>query len=446
MKAILNADLYDFHAYKTSQYILCQGSRIAAVGPMARYPAGAEVSETFDAKGALVMPGLIIGHAHLYSAFVRGLRLPFQPGTFTQLLRQLWWRMDAAIDPETAYHSARVYGVEHLRNGVTTIFDHHAGGSVRGSLAALKLGFTDELGLRALYCFETSDRFDVATCIEENAAFARCNRGPFCRGLFGLHASLSLSQKTLERVAAAQGDVPVHVHVGESLEDEVACQNEYGMRIVQRLDSFGLLKPDSILAHCVNIDGEEAARIAARGCVAAVNPTSNLNTAVGLPDVPMLKAHGVPVMVGNDSLGSNITRCYQNLLYTMHHRSGSAWRFGYDDVLACIRTGYDYAGRMLGVRLGRLAPGYEADLIAVPYRAPVPVDGANAFAFVMDGVFPQFHPRDVMVGGAWKMRGYETVFDEEEIYAKARAHVQQYWKRIDGWEESKWISAQEPQG
>ena len=432
MKAIINADLYDFHEYRTDCYILYEDSRIQSVGEMSQFPADQALEEVHDARGALVMPGLVIGHAHLYSAFVRGLRLPFTPDTFTQLLRQLWWRMDAGIDPETAYHSARVYGVEHIRNGVTTIFDHHAGGGVRGSLAALKLGFTDELGLRALYCFETSDRFDVSACIVENASFARQNRSPFCRGLFGMHASLSLSQSTLEQVAQAQGDVPVHVHVGESLEDEVSCVNDYGMRIVQRLDSFGLLKPDSILAHCVNINEEEAQLIAQRGCVAAVNPTSNMNTAVGLPNVPMLRASGVSVMVGNDSLGSNITRCYQNLLYAMHYRTASAWKFGYNDVLACIQTAYAYASRMLGVQLGRIAPGYEADLIAVPYHTPVRVDQDNAFAFVMDGVFTQFHPRDVMVAGSWKLRGYESVFDEDEIYAKARENTEIYWKRIGG--------------
>ncbi len=434
MKAILHANCYDFETYMPDCYVLFGGPNatcITEVGPMKNF-SKEKADETTDAAGCVLMPGLVIGHGHLYSAFVRGLSLPFSPGTFTQLLRQLWWRMDAGIDLETCYHSAKVYAVEHVKNGVTTLLDHHAGGTVRGSLGELKRAFTDEGGLRALYCFETSNRFPVEACIEENTRFAREMRSEKCRGLFGLHASLSLSQESLEKVAKAQGDIPLHVHVGESLEDEVECQNNYGARIVQRFDSFGLLKEDSLLAHCVNIDETEMDLIAKRGCTVAVNPTSNMNTAVGMPNVPLLQSKGIPVMVGNDSLGTNITRCYQNLLYGMHLKSGSAWKFGYNDLLACIQEAYRYASRMLGVKLGRIAPGYQADLVVVPYHVATVMDEKNAFANLVDGVFNGWRPRDVFVAGEEKMRGYQTVYDEEKIYADARACTQKYWKRIGG--------------
>ena len=435
MKAIINADIYDFHSYRKNQYVLYgkDGStQIEDTGPMEDFN-GLGVDEKIDAKGALLMPGLVIGHGHIYSAFVRGLSLPFRPETFTQLLEQLWWRMDAGIDLETTYHSARVYGVEHIKSGVTTIFDHHASGaSIRGTLNELKRGFTEETGLRALYCFETSDRFNVDECIAENTEFAKYNHSPKCRGLFGLHASLSLSQETLEKVAKAQGDVPVHVHVGESLEDEIMSLNNYGQRIVKRFDSFGILKPDSILAHCVNIDESEAEIIAQRNCIVAVNPTSNMNTSVGIADYMLMNQYDIPVMIGNDSLGTNITRCYQNMLYCIHYRTKNAWKFGYGDVLKCILHAYAYASRMLGVKLGRIEAGFEADMALVPYQVPTIMDEQNAFAYMMDGVFNQFHPRDVIVGGEIKMKNYETIYDEEEIYAKARKCTGRYWKRIGG--------------
>ena len=99
-------------------------------------------------------------------------------------MEQLWWRMDAGIDLETTYHSARVYGVEHIKSGVTTIFDHHASGtSIRGTLNELKRGFTEEAGIRALYCFETSDRFNVDECVAENAEFAKYNHDSKCLSL-----------------------------------------------------------------------------------------------------------------------------------------------------------------------------------------------------------------------------------------------------------------------
>lgn len=435
MKAIINADVYDFNTYRKNQYVLFgrgKESCISQTGNMKDFTEDG-VDEKIDAKGALLMPGLIIGHAHIYSAFVRGLSLPFKPETFTQLLEQLWWRMDAGIDLETTYHSARVYGVEHIKNGITTIFDHHASGtSIRGTLNELKRGFTEETGIRALYCFETSDRFNVDECVAENAEFAKYNHDSKCRGLFGMHASLSVSQKTLEKVAKAQGDVPLHVHVGESLEDEILSLNNYGQRIVKRFDSFGLLKPDSILAHCVNIDDSEAEIISKKKCVVAVNPTSNMNTSVGIPDYELMNKHGIPVMIGNDSLGANITRCYQNMLYCMHYRTKSAWKFGYGDVLKCIHNVYGYASRMLGVKLGKIEEGYEADMMLVPYNVPTIMDETNAFGYMIDGIFNQYHPRDVFIGGEAKMRNYETIFDEADIYAKARECTKKYWKRIGG--------------
>lgn len=436
MKAIINANTYDFADFHTDRFVLFgekDSSRISACGDMKDFQRE-NIEEVIDAKGMLLMPGLLIGHAHLYGYYMRGMRIaPYAPETFTQNLRQLYWKMDAGLDREASYHSARAFGIEHIRNGVTTIVDHHASGTqIRGTLAELKRGFTDELGLRALYCFETSDRFPVEECIAENVAFAKGNRSEKCRGLFGIHASLSVSNETLEKIAAAQDDVPVHVHVGESLEDEVECLNDYGMRIAERLDSFGLLKPDSVLAHCVNINEAEAEIIRKRGCVVAINPTSNMNTGVGLPDYQMMKQFDLPVIIGNDSLGSNIVRCYNNMLYCMHLRTGSPWRIGYDDVRNCILTGYDYASRMLGVGLGRIEPGFEADMLLTPYVPATPMDDGNAFAHLIDGVFGMFRPRDVWVGGEEKLRNNVSVFDEQGIFAQSRGCAKQYWNRTGG--------------
>lgn len=435
-KAIINASTYDFYEYHTNQYVLfgeAGDSRIIERGEMCDFRRE-NADEIIDASGMLLMPGLMIGHAHLYGYYMRGMKIsPYAPQTFTQNLKQLYWKMDAGLDGEAAYHSARAFGIEHIYNGVTTIVDHHASGTqVLGTLQQLKRGFTDELGLRALYCFETSDRFNVEECIRENVSFEKENRSSKCRGLFGIHASLSVRNSTLEKIASVQGDIPLHVHVGESLEDEVECLNDYGMRIVERFDSFGLLKQDSVLAHCVNIDEREAAMIKERGCMIAINPTSNMNTGVGIPDYPMMKRLGIPVMIGNDSLGSNITRCYNNMLYCMHLKTASPWRVGYTDVLDCIRAGYAYAGKMLGVRLGRIEPGYEADLLLTPYLPATPMNDENAFSHMMDGVFGLFRPRDVWVGGEEKMRNYSSVFDEKEIFAQSSECAVRYWNRTGG--------------
>lgn len=427
MKALVNADIYDLHSFRPNSYILFD-DKIREVGEMKDFP-GAE--EVFDCKGALLMPGLIIGHAHMYSAFVRGIQMPFRPSTFRELLEQLWWRLDGGLDLESTYYSARVYGIEHIKAGVTTLFDHHASGTaIRGTLAELKRGLCDDTGMRGIFCFETSDRFNVQECIEENMDFMHKGRSEKHAGMFGMHASLSLSEDSLQKVAEVIGDIPVHVHVGESLEDEEESVAKYGKRIVQRFNDYGLLNKNSLLAHCVNIDESEAEIIAWQGCVVAVNPTSNMNTAVGLPDYSLLKKYNIKTVIGNDSLGTNITRDYLNMLYSMHLKLKSPWLFSYGDLLACIKNVYEYAGTMLGIKIGRIEPGYVADMLTVPYSVPTVLNQDNAFNYLVDGVFNHFHPREVWCGGELKMKNYVTIWDEEEIYAKAREAAKKLWKRI----------------
>lgn len=431
MKALINADIYDYYSFRPNSYLLFD-TAVREVGEMKAFK-GAE--EVYDCKNALVLPGFINGHAHIYSAFVRGLQLkPYQPETFRQLLEQLWWRFDAGLDLESSYYSARVYGIENIKAGVTTIFDHHASGAaIRGTLAELKRGLCDDTGMRGLFCFETSDRFNVDDCIQENLDFIRNGRSDHAAGMFGMHASLSLSDGTLGRIAEVIGDYSVYVHVGESLQEENESLARYGKRSLQRYRDHRLLNRNSLLAHCTNIDESEAEIAAEQGCVAAINANSNMNAANGLPDYGLLKQHHVKTIIGNDSFGVDMSRDYLSTLYCMHFKMNSAWKFGYDDLLTCIRNVYDYAGTMLGISIGRLEPGYVADMMEVPYRVATVCNQGNIFDYLVSGVFQNvFHPRAVWCGGDLKMKNYETVWDEEEVYARAREAATKFWKKIGG--------------
>jgi len=158
-------------------------------------------SQIIDAKKNLVLPGFAVGHTHIYSTFARGLNLPFNPLNFKDILNQLWWKLDSKLGERENYYSALISGIEFIKNGVTTVIDHHASGlQIKGSLKTLKNALCDEIGLRGIFCFETSDRFNIDECIEENLDFL-CTRSEMHAGIFGLHASLSLSDDTLEKIS-----------------------------------------------------------------------------------------------------------------------------------------------------------------------------------------------------------------------------------------------------
>ena len=428
MKAIINATLYDFKSYKEDRYVLFE-NQITENGPMADFP-GAE--EIIDGRGCLVLPGLIVGHGHIYSTFARGWMTPFNPSSFCDILEQLWWKLDRALNLEAVYYSGLVGGAEFIRNGVTTVVDHHASGQIEGSLDALKKAVVDEMGLRGIFCFETSDRFDVEACIRENMAFAQraqAERAGDYAGLFGMHASMTLSQETLERCGEMSGDLPIHIHVAESAEDVVDAQLYYAKRVVRRLDDAGLLKPDSILSHCIHLDGDELDILANHDVQIALNITSNMNNGVGLPDYPAFRRRDLSCIIGNDGMGFNIANEYRNFLFTMHHKTGVPTSVGLDDLKSIINNGYAYASSRLGCRLGRIETGYEADLIVVPYMAPTPIDANNAFGHLVFGMMDSFRPRDVVTKGVVRMKDYRSRMDLEPIYEKARATAQQVWKR-----------------
>ncbi len=425
MKALINANIYDFQNYRENGYILFD-KEIQEVGPMNIFP-GAK--QCFDMKNALVMPGLVVGHTHMYSAFARGMQVPFHPQSFQDILTQLWWKLDAALDHEAVYYSGLVSSAEFIKNGVTTVIDHHAGGKIRGSLNRLKKAVCEDAGLRGIFCFETSDRFDADECMEENLSFAAVNSEK-CAGMFGMHASMSLSDETLKKVSTRLRGMPIHIHVAESPEDEADSLQKYGKRVVERLEDFGLLNRNSILAHCVHVDEREAGIMAKAGVYVALNPTSNMNNAVGLPDYERFKEHGIKVLLGNDGLGFNVAREMLNLTFGMKHRKEHPLAFSLEDLLQVIRNGYEFAGRMLGIKIGRIEKGCKADMIAVPYMAPTPMNADNAFGHVFYGLFDHFHPREVLCDGEFVMKDYEIREELEAVYPAAQKIAKKVWEKI----------------
>lgn len=426
MKALVNASLFDFERFRPGRYVLFD-DRIRAVGPMEAFPGADEV---YDCAGGLTLPGLVLGHTHIYSAFSRGWVTPFAPKSFRELLEQLWWKLDAALDLDAVCASGLYAAVRFAQNGVTTAIDHHAGGAVRGSLAALRRAVVEEGGLRGVFCFETSERFPLADCIAENVEFAG-QKSSRCAGLFGMHALMTLSDASLARIARESGELPIHIHAAESEEDEQVSLRETGRRIVPRLLDAGLLRPGSILAHGVHLDETELTLLEGQDIYMALNPTSNMNNGVGLPDVRAFAAHGLRCMLGNDGMGFGLARDVQNLAFGLRLREGDPTAVPFGLLARLLRAGYDCAGRQLGCRLGRFEAGYEADMQFLPYIPPTPMDAENIWGHVFYGLFDDFRPRDVWCAGRAVVQDGHSVLDEEAVCARARENAARVWRRID---------------
>ena len=439
MLVIERARLADpYGTYYERGYVIVRGDRIEAVGAgPAPEPPGAEV---IDAEGRLLTPGLVNAHGHLYSTLARGMPLPgFAPRSFREILEGLWWKLDRALTPDDVHISALVGGIWHLRRGVTAIFDHHASpAAIEGSLSLIKRAVADELGMRCDLCYEVTDRGgeeERDLGIEENVRFAREDTEPGrAAAHFGLHASFTLSDGSLEKcVSAAEPlGLPFHTHLAEGKEDPVDALQKYGMRTAERLDKFGILTEGTLLIHGIQLSGAELELLAERPSTVVHNPSSNMNNAVGAAQVAKMLARGIRVALGTDGFGADILRELLAARLLAHHTSGDPTALGDGDLLRILGENYALAERSFGIPFGRLKEGYAADLVIWDYRPPTPLGGDNLLSHLLfAGISEGLSPDVVLVAGEALLSGGELVrVDEEGAMAKAREAAAALWKRI----------------
>ena len=429
MKAIINVRIYDYCQYIENGYVVFD-KKIEKVGPMSSFKD--EGYQIIDGKGQLLLPNFVCNHAHIYSIFARGMILPFCPHNFLEILEQMWWKMDAKIDNKTTYYSGICAGKEFIENGVTTIIDHHASGTdISKSLTMLKKSLVDVLGLRAILCFETSDRYPVDKCIKENISFMKRYHNEHIAGLFGMHASMTLSNKTLAAINRQLKGGPVHIHVAESQMDEDDSLEKYNTTIMERLEKYNLVNENSLFVHGVTISDKELDIIAKHSAYMVVNTTSNMNNAVGLPNISNYLKHGIKVLVGNDGLSSNMANEYMNAFYTTHLYNGTPLAMGLGEILDMINNSYDYVSKMLNIKLGRIEKDYEADFMLLPYKPFTVMDETNAFGHIFYGIYPALKPNDVYASGRCLLKNRKiTLKKVTELYDKSIEVSENLWLTI----------------
>ncbi|MDD5088096.1 MAG: amidohydrolase family protein, partial [bacterium] len=268
-----------------------------------------EGAERIDLPDSLAVPGLINSHHHAYSALARGIPLGESLPDFRAILARLWWRLDESLDAETIRLSALVTALESARHGCTTIFDHHSSPhAIAGSLDAIAEAF-DVFHLTAALCYETTDRngtraFDEA--IEENLRFReKAKRDARRRGMFGLHASFTLGDESLKKIASVKPpEIPVHVHAAEDACDARDARERGYAGPLARLHEFGLLGEHALIAHGVHLSKAELELAGRLGLRVALNAESNCNNRVGYSDPDRFPRDRV--LLGTDGMSSNL--------------------------------------------------------------------------------------------------------------------------------------------
>ena len=386
--------------------------------------------EVLDLEGALVMPGLVNSHTHLYSALARGMPGPaLHPRNFREILERVWWRLDRVLDEEMVFLSALVGAVEAALSGTTVLIDHHSSPSfIRGSLSCLKRAI-ESVGLRSVLCYEVTDRNGAAgrdAGLAENASFLRGGATALSAGLVGAHASFTLGDEAMTALGAliATSGRPVHIHVAEDRADVDDCRARYGQALLERLGRHGLL-PRALLAHCVHLAPEEMAAAQEKGAWIAHNPRSNMNNAVGYAPTRALSR----AALGTDGMDQDLL-AEARAAFLQMRESGRDDAFA--AALSLLAGGHRLAAALTGLPLGALTPGAPADLVVLDYQPPTPLDTANVGAHLLFGL-DRSHVRDVMVAGRWIVRGRRLLtLDAGEAFARSRQAARGLWQRMAG--------------
>ena len=420
--------------------ILIQGNVIKKIDTLGNLLHENPEEEIVDAKNQYVMPGLICAHTHFYGAYSRGLAIPGDPPTdFPEILSNLWWALDKALDEESVAASAWVCIIDAIKHGNTSLFDHHASPNAISNSLDVIADVVDQSGIRASLCYEVTDRDGDEKALEginENVRFnTRINNGDNLNGrlaaTFGLHASLTLSDKTLELCQSlAPTGSGFHIHGAEHTVDEYDSIKKSRLRVVDRLLKNNILNERSIVAHSVHVDAKEVNILAETKTWVAHQPRSNMNNAVGIGNIESMMRAGVKVCLGNDGFSNTMWDEWKTA-YLVHklvnldpRRMG-----GYDVVEMAIYQNSALASQQFNLPIGSIVPGAQADLIFVDYLPYTDINSGNLPWHILFGMHHSMITM-TMVAGKILMKNKELVnFDENKIYNEAYRLHKGVWDR-----------------
>lgn len=420
--------------------VLLEGGKILEVDRYDQLKEAYPQAEVLDARGQVIMPALVDTHEHIYSALARGLSIKgYDPKGFLDILDGMWWTIDRHLTLEQTWHSAMATYVDHIKNGVTTVFDHHASfGSIEGSLFKIAEA-AKELGVRTCLCYEVSDRDGeekARAAVKENAEFIRyaaAQKEDMVKAMMGMHAQFTISDKTFSlcREALPEG-VGVYIHVAEGIEDLHDCLKKHGKRIVDRLMDHGLLGPKTITAHCIYVNAHEMELLKETDTMVVHNPESNMGNACGCPPTMEMVRRKILTGLGTDGYTHDMFESYK-VANVLHKHALCDANAAWSEVPDMLFNGNPaIAGRYFDAPLGVLKEGAAADVIVVRYDPLTPMTAENINSHMLFGVNGAM-VQTTICNGQVLMKDRELLTaDEAKVMADSRQAAVELAESING--------------
>ena len=419
--------------------VVFEGTSIVEVGTEADLRKKYPQAELVDARGGVIMPAFINAHTHIYSALARGLSISgYNPTNFYEVLDGQWWYIDRHLTLAGTRASADALYLDCIKQGVTTIFDHHASYcEIPGSLFQIA-DSARQFGIRSCLCYEVSDRDGEEKCLqairenEEFISYCQREKDPMLAAMFGGHALFTISDRTFERmVEANNGRTGFHIHVSEGMNDVYDSLQNYGRRPVQRLQDHGILGPQTILGHCIHVNTAEMELIRETGTMCVNNPESNMGNAVGCSPVLQLFRHGILVGLGTDAYTNDMLESLKVALTIQRHNACMP-NVGWCEVTDMLfRNNAKIGARYFDAPLGVLKPGAAADLIVMDYKPFTPFSDANIDGHMLFGMTGR-QCQTTIAAGRILMKDRELIgIDEEAVNAHILEESKKLWGALN---------------
>ena len=409
-------------------------------GPLRELRARHPGDDFWDGSGCVLLPGFVNAHVHLYGVLAHGVPAPAVPvADFWGFLDDYWWPLvENVLDHEMIAAAAAWVTADLAAGGTTSFFDIlEAPNALPDALFAQSEAVTGS-GLRGVLSFEATERMGAANGqagLDENISFIKVCRaaasGNRVSGAMCIHTTFTCGEPFIRQAfdAAADLDVFCHAHVNEGVHEGRWCFEHHGMRTLEFYDRIGVASPRFQASQCVQLSPREIDIIAESGIRVSHMPLSNCEVGGGIAPVLEMLERGVTVGLGSDGYINDMFAVMRGAF--LLHRAATLDP-GAISAAAVLHLATEGSARTLGLeRVGRLEPGWHADLQLVdlegPGGLPTPVEAHN----LLDQVVLWRSAKDVrrvMVGGDWIVAGGEVIgADMDELRARTLEQAARLW-------------------
>lgn len=413
------------------------GQDIVAVGTRPTLVAEYSSDDLIDFSGCVLAPGFVNAHVHMYGVLAHGIPVVNVPSDFWSFLDDFWWPyVEDRLDLSMILAATEYVAGELLRSGTTTFLDIlEAPNALPGVLLAQR-EVVQRTGLRGILSFEATERVSVDNGrrgLDENAAMIAAGRidGPaaLVTGLMSIHTTFTCPPAFIATAfgLAEDLDVLLHAHVNEGMHEGERCLERYGQRTLELYDSLGVAGPRFQASQCVQLSDRERAIIAERGVKLTHMPLSNCEVGGGIAPIPELLEAGAPLGLGSDGYLNDMFQVMRGAFLIHKARLCDPQVMPAHTVFRMATLGGADALGLAG-RIGRLAPGYAADLQLIDISSlPTPLGVHNLYDQLVLWRTGK-HVQSVMVNGSWRVRdGAVTDVDTERARVRVAEEARRLW-------------------